>query len=97
VSEHYHPAGGAPVDVVDSHAHVLDPVAYPFSNLEGYRPGPNECGTAQEFRTVLAAHRLTHALVVNPFAGYATRLDTDRPWPCPRPDDGRRQQPPGLL
>jgi predicted TIM-barrel fold metal-dependent hydrolase len=72
VSKHYHPAGGAPVDVVDSHAHVLDPVAYPFSNLEGYRPGPNECGTAQEFRTVLAAHHLTHALVVNPFAGYAT-------------------------
>jgi predicted TIM-barrel fold metal-dependent hydrolase len=72
VSEHYHPAGGAPVYVVDSHAHVLDPVAYPFSNLDGYRPEPNECGTAQEFRTVLAAHGLTHALVVNPFAGYAT-------------------------
>jgi alcohol dehydrogenase (cytochrome c) len=26
------------------------------------------------------------------------RMDpTDGPWPCPRPDDGRRHQPPGLL
>lgn len=57
---------------VDAHAHVLDPATYPFTNPEGYRPGPNECGTAQEYREVLAAHGLTHALVVNPFAGYGT-------------------------
>jgi predicted TIM-barrel fold metal-dependent hydrolase len=62
----------APVCSVDSHAHVLDTAAYPFTNPEGYRPGPNECGTPQEFRSVLAAHGMTHALVVNPFAGYGT-------------------------
>jgi len=57
---------------VDAHAHVLDTAAFPFSNPEGYRPLANEIGTAQEFRTVLASHGLTHALVVNPFAGYGT-------------------------
>lgn len=57
---------------VDAHAHVLDTAAFPFSNPEGYRPAANEIGTAQEFRTVLASHGLTHALVVNPFAGYGT-------------------------
>lgn len=72
MSEHPRPAADALVNAVDSHAHVLDPAACPFSNPEGYKPGANECGTAQEYRTVLAAHGLTHALVVNPFAGYAT-------------------------
>ena len=57
---------------VDSHAHVLDTAAYPFTNPDGYRPAPNECGTPAEFRTVLATHGMTHALVVNPFAGYGT-------------------------
>ena len=66
------PDGGKPLFAVDSHAHVLDSAAFPFSNPEGYKPGPNEIGTSHEFRTVLAAHGLTHALVVNPFAGYGT-------------------------
>jgi predicted TIM-barrel fold metal-dependent hydrolase len=66
------PISEAPAFAVDSHAHVLDPAAFPFGNPEGYRPGTNECGTAEEYRAVLAAHGLTHALVVNPFAGYAT-------------------------
>jgi len=57
---------------VDSHAHVLDAAAFPFSNPSGYRPAPNEIGTSQEFRTVLRAHGMTHALLVNPFAGYGT-------------------------
>lgn len=57
---------------VDSHAHIIDTAKYPLSNPEGYVPGPNECGTAHEFRTTLDAHHITHALLVNPFAGYAT-------------------------
>jgi predicted TIM-barrel fold metal-dependent hydrolase len=56
---------------VDSHAHILDTAAFPLTNPEGYKPPPNECGTAHEYRTVLAAHGMTHALLVNPFAGYA--------------------------
>lgn len=57
---------------VDSHAHVFDTVRFPFTNPHGYRPQPNECGTADSFSTVLAAHGMTHGLLVNPFAGYAT-------------------------
>lgn len=57
---------------VDCHAHILNTAAFPLSNPVAYVPPPNECGTAHEFRTVLAAHRMTHGLLVNPFAGYAT-------------------------
>ena len=57
---------------VDSHAHVLDPHRYPFTNPTGYVPQANECGTGAEFTTVLSAHGMTHGLLVNPFAGYAT-------------------------
>ena len=57
---------------VDSHAHVFDTARFPFTNPHGYRPQANECGTAFEFQTVLAAHSMTHGLLVNPFAGYAT-------------------------
>lgn len=57
---------------VDSHAHIIDTARFALSNPQGYVPGANECGTAHEFRTVLDAHQITHALLVNPFAGYAT-------------------------
>jgi predicted TIM-barrel fold metal-dependent hydrolase len=57
---------------VDSHAHVFDPGRFPLHNPQAYVPQPNECGTAREFGVVLAAHGMTHGLLVNPFAGYAT-------------------------
>ncbi len=57
---------------VDCHAHVLDSSRFPLHNPEAYVPQPNECGTASEFGVVLAAHGMTHGLLVNPFAGYAT-------------------------
>ena len=57
---------------VDSHAHVFDTSRFPLTNPLGYAPQPNECGSAREFRVVLGAHGMTHGLLVNPFAGYAT-------------------------
>ena len=57
---------------VDSHAHIIDTARFALCNPAGYVPQANECGTAHEFRTVLAAHGMTHALLVNPFAGYGT-------------------------
>lgn len=57
---------------VDSHVHVLDSRRFPFTNPDGYKPQANECGTPEELRVVLDAHGMTHALLVNPFAGYAT-------------------------
>jgi predicted TIM-barrel fold metal-dependent hydrolase len=59
-----------PPPAVDSHAHVLDIERFPLSNPHGYVPQPNECGTGREFVVVLAAHGMTHGLLVNPFAGY---------------------------
>ena len=61
-----------PVWAVDCHAHVLDPKQFPFTNPIGYVPQPNECGTGEQFSAVLGAHGMTHGLLVNPFAGYAT-------------------------
>lgn len=57
---------------VDSHAHVFDPVRYPLKDTGGHLPAPNECGTPAQFLSLLDAHRMTHGLVVNPQAGYAT-------------------------
>lgn len=57
---------------VDSHAHVFDPVGFPLRDTGGHMPSPAECGTAEQFLTVLKAHQVTHGLLVNPQAGYAT-------------------------
>jgi predicted TIM-barrel fold metal-dependent hydrolase len=57
---------------VDSHAHVFDPLGFPLRDTGGHMPGPAECGTAQQFLTVLDAHQVSHGLLVNPQAGYAT-------------------------
>jgi predicted TIM-barrel fold metal-dependent hydrolase len=57
---------------VDSHAHVFDPVRFPLKDTGGHMPGANECGTPSQLLTVLDAHRMTHALLVNPQAGYGT-------------------------
>jgi predicted TIM-barrel fold metal-dependent hydrolase len=57
---------------VDSHAHVFDPVRFPLRDTGGHMPAPHECGTPPQFLTVLDAHRMTHGLLVNPQAGYAT-------------------------
>lgn len=57
---------------VDCHAHVFDTRLFPLNNPGAYVPQPNECGTSTEFSVVLGAHGMTHGLLVNPFAGYAT-------------------------
>ena len=57
---------------VDSHAHVFDPVRFPLRDTGGHMPAPHECGTPAQFLTVLDSHRMSHGLLVNPQAGYAT-------------------------
>lgn len=57
---------------VDSHAHVFDPVRFPLRDTGGHMPAANECGTPAQFLTVLDVHGMTHGLLVNPQAGYAT-------------------------
>lgn len=61
-----------PLPAVDSHAHVFDPLRFPLRDTGGHMPGPAECGTAVQYLTLLDAHQISHGLLVNPQAGYAT-------------------------
>ncbi len=49
---------------VDSHAHVFGGAEFPFSPDTLYTPLPSQMGTPAKFRAVLAAHGLTHGLLV---------------------------------
>jgi predicted TIM-barrel fold metal-dependent hydrolase len=55
---------------VDSHCHVFDTARFPYSPEASYRPPEHEAGTVEQFTAVLDAHRLSHALLVNPTSGY---------------------------
>ena len=49
---------------VDSHAHVFGGAEFPLSPDTLYTPHPSQMGTPAKFRAVLAAHGLTHGLLV---------------------------------
>ncbi|HSB67961.1 MAG TPA: amidohydrolase family protein [Candidatus Methylomirabilis sp.] len=51
---------------VDCHAHVIDPRRFPYSQGPGYMPRADETGDGEAFARVLAAHGITHALLVQP-------------------------------
>jgi len=55
---------------VDSHCHVFDTARFPYSAEATYRPPEHEQGSVEQFSAVLAAHRLSHALLVSPTSGY---------------------------
>lgn len=52
--------------LVDCHVHVVDPGRYPYDDGPGYRPGADETGTAAELASVLAAHGVAEAVLVQP-------------------------------
>ena len=60
----------SPLPIVDSHAHVFAPNRYPLRDTGGHMPLPLEQGTAEQYLRVLASHGVSHALLVNPQAGY---------------------------
>ena len=55
-----------PADIIDCHAHVIDPGRFPYADGPGYRPLPHETGTRETFAAVLDAHGAKHALLVQP-------------------------------
>jgi predicted TIM-barrel fold metal-dependent hydrolase len=55
---------------VDTHVHLFDPARFPFRADAGYTPAPHETGTVEQFLAVLDAHGISHAVIVNPIAGY---------------------------
>ncbi len=56
--------------IVDSHAHVFAPGKYPLRDTGGHMPLPLEQGTGEQYLRVLDSHGVSHALLVNPQAGY---------------------------
>lgn len=57
---------------VDSHCHVLDPARFAYAPDVAYRPAGQEIGTPVQYRQVMDAYGVRHALLVGPNSGYGT-------------------------
>lgn len=55
---------------VDSHCHVLDPARFAYAPDVAYRPSGQEIGTPVQYRQVMDAYGVRHALLVGPNSGY---------------------------
>ena len=54
---------------VDCHFHIVDPIRFPLPPEGGYRPKPDETGTAEEFAECMKTHGVSHGVAVQP-SGY---------------------------
>ena len=57
--------------IVDCHAHIIDPVRFPFAGARGYRPRADETGIREAFCAVLDRHGVSHGVLVQ-LSGYGT-------------------------
>jgi predicted TIM-barrel fold metal-dependent hydrolase len=57
---------------IDSHCHVLDPARFAYAPDVAYRPAGQEIGTLAQYRQVMDAYGVRHALLVGPNSGYGT-------------------------
>lgn len=55
---------------IDAHCHVLDPARFPYAPDVAYRPAGQELGTLAQYRQVMSANGIGHALLVGPNSGY---------------------------
>ena len=51
---------------VDCHAHVIEPLRFPYDDGPGYKPRPDETGGWDAYRSVLASCGVSHGLLVQP-------------------------------
>jgi predicted TIM-barrel fold metal-dependent hydrolase len=58
--------------VIDCHAHVFDPVNFPYGADIAYKPSGQEIGPAAQLLAVMRAHGARHALLVQPNSGYGS-------------------------
>lgn len=56
----------ATIPRVDCHAHIIAPEQFPYADGPGYKPRPDEVGDRRSYAEVLAAHGVSHALLVQP-------------------------------
>jgi predicted TIM-barrel fold metal-dependent hydrolase len=57
---------------IDCHAHVLDPVNFPYGEDIEYKPSGQEIGPAAQLLEVMRAHGIRHTLLVQPNSGYGS-------------------------
>lgn len=57
---------------IDCHAHVFDPVRFPYGKDIEYKPSGQEIGTAGQLRQVMKTYGVAHALLVQPNSGYGS-------------------------
>lgn len=55
---------------IDCHNHLFDPLRFPYRDDTPYRPAGQEIGTVVQFRAVMQAYGVRHALLVGPNSGY---------------------------
>ena len=55
---------------IDCHAHVLDPVHFPYGKDISYHPSGPETGTPAQLHQVMKTYGVRHALLVQPNSGY---------------------------
>lgn len=55
---------------IDCHAHILDPVRFPYGADIEYKPAGQEIGTSVQFRQVMKTYGVGHVLLVQPNSGY---------------------------
>lgn len=56
---------------IDCHCHILDPERFHYAPDVAYRPSGQEIGTLAQYREVMAAYGIAHALLVAPNSGYS--------------------------
>jgi len=57
---------------IDCHAHVFDPVNFPYGDDIEYKPSGQEIGTPAQLRRVMQTYGVSHALLVQPNSGYGS-------------------------
>lgn len=57
---------------IDCHAHVFDPVHFPYGKDIDYKPSGQEIGTPPQFDQVMQTYGVSHALLVQPNSGYGS-------------------------
>jgi predicted TIM-barrel fold metal-dependent hydrolase len=57
---------------IDCHAHVFDPVKFPYGKDIEYKPSGQEIGTPPQLDAVMKTYGVTHALLVQPNSGYGS-------------------------
>ncbi|MGH7880626.1 MAG: amidohydrolase family protein [Candidatus Binataceae bacterium] len=57
---------------IDCHAHVFDPVRFPYGRDIDYKPAGQEIGTPVQLRQIMKTYGVNHALLVQPNSGYGS-------------------------